>query len=117
MLALTGSLRYYFVDGVTDMRLGQYRLCRVIEQLLHRNPYNGDVFIFMSKSRRVLKIVRYENDAYILYVKALERDLKFMKVVHRNPIVNEDGTGAHYEIKWKQLVALFSCPVRSVIRI
>ena len=78
MLALTGSLRYYFVDGVTDMRLGQYRLCRVIEQLLHRNPYNGDVFIFMSKSRRVLKIVRYENDAYILYVKALERELRFM---------------------------------------
>ena len=56
MLALTGSLRYYFVDGVTDMRLGQYRLCRVIEQLLHRNPYNGDVFIFMNKSRRVIKI-------------------------------------------------------------
>ena len=43
MLALTGSLRYYFVAGVTDMRLGQYRLCRVIEQLLHRNPSNGDV--------------------------------------------------------------------------
>lgn len=67
MLALTGSLRYYFVDGVTDMRLGQYRLCRVIEQLLHRNPYNGDVFIFMNKSRRVIKIIRYDNEAYILY--------------------------------------------------
>jgi len=80
MLALTGSLRYYFVDGVTDMRLGQYRLCRVIEQLLHRNPYNGDVFIFMNKSRRVIKILRYDNEAHILYVKALDRDLKFMKV-------------------------------------
>ncbi|MBQ9202643.1 MAG: IS66 family insertion sequence element accessory protein TnpB [Prevotella sp.] len=117
MLALTGAQKYYFVEGVTDMRLGQYRLCKVVERLLHRNPYNGDTFIFMSKDRRVSKIVRYEYGKYLLYVIALERDLKFMKVVHRNPIVNEDGTGAHYEIKWKQLVALFSCPVRSVIRI
>ena len=91
MLALTGSLRYYFVDGVTDMRLGQYRLCRVIEQLLHRNPYNGDVFIFMNKSRRVIKIIRYDNEAYILYVKALDRDLKFMKIKGDSPVISEDG--------------------------
>lgn len=95
MLALTGSLRYYFVDGVTDMRLGQYRLCRVIEQLLHRNPYNGDVFIFMNKSRRVIKIIRYDNEAYILYVKALDRDLKFMKIKGDSPVISEDGSGLH----------------------
>ena len=78
MLALTGANRYYFVEGVTDMRLGQYRLCKVVETLLHRNPYNGDTFIFMSKDRRKTKIVRYEYGKYLLYVIALERDLKFM---------------------------------------
>ena len=114
MLALTGSLRYYFVDGVTDMRLGQYRLCRVIEQLLHRNPYNGDVFIFMNKSRRVIKIIRYDNEAYILYVKALDRDLKFMKIKSDSPVISEDGSGLHFQIKWKHLVLLLSCPVRNV---
>ena len=117
MLALTGSLRYYFVEGVTDMRLGQYRLCRVIEQLLHRNPYNGDVFIFMNKSRRVIKIIRYDNEAYILYVKALDRDLKFMKIKTDMPVISQNGDGVHYQIKWKHLVLLLSCPVRSVIRI
>ena len=117
MLALTGSLRYYFVEGVTDMRLGQYRLCRVIEQLLHRNPYNGDVFIFMNKSRRVIKIIRYDNEAYILYVKALERDLKFMKIKSDMPVISQNGDGVHYQIKWKHLVLLLSCPVRNVIRI
>lgn len=117
MLALTGSLRYYFVEGVTDMRLDQYRLCRVIEQLLHRNPYNGDVFIFMNKSRRVIKIIRYDNEAYILYVKALERELKFMKIKSDMPVISQNGDGVHYQIKWKHLVLLLSCPVRSVIRI
>ena len=117
MLALTGSLRYYFVEGVTDMRLGQYRLCRVIEQLLHRNPYNGDVFIFMNKSRRVIKIIRYDNEAYILYVKALDRDLKFMKIKSDMPVISQNGDGVHYQIKWKHLVLLLSCPVRNVIRI
>ena len=117
MLALTGAQKYYFVAGVTDMRLGQYRLCKVVESLLRRNPYNGDTFIFMSKDRRVSKIVRYEYGKYLLYVIALERDLKFMKVMPSKPVVNQDVTGVHYEIKWKQLVALLSCPVRSVIRI
>ena len=117
MLALTGSLRYYFVEGVTDMRLGQYRLCRVIEQLLHRNPYNGDVFIFMNKSRRVIKIIRYDNEAYILYVKSLDRDLKFMKIKSDMPVISQNGDGVHYQIKWKHLVLLLSCPVRNVIRI
>ena len=117
MLALTGSLRYYFVEGVTDMRLGQYRLCRVIEQLLRRNPYNGDVFIFMNKSRRVIKIIRYDNEAYILYVKALDRDLKFMKIKSDMPVISQNGDGVHYQIKWKHLVLLLSCPVRSVIMI
>jgi len=99
------------------MRLGQYRLCRVIEQLLHRNPYNGDVFIFMNKSRRVIKIIRYDNEAYILYVKALDRDLKFMKIKSDMPVISQNGDGVHYQIKWKHLVLLLSCPVRSVIRI
>jgi len=117
MLALTGSLRYYFVEGVTDMRLGQYRLCRVIEQLLRRNPYNGDVFIFMNKSRRVIKIIRYDNEAYILYVKSLDRDLKFMKIKSDMPVISQNGDGVHYQIKWKHLVLLLSCPVRNVIRI
>ena len=39
MLALTGANRYYFVEGVTDMRLGQYRLCKVVETLLHREKF------------------------------------------------------------------------------
>jgi hypothetical protein len=105
------------VEGVTDMRLGQYRLCRVIEQLLRRNPYNGDVFIFMNKSRRVIKIIRYDNEAYILYVKSLDRDLKFMKIKSDMPVISQNGDGVHYQIKWKHLVLLLSCPVRNVIRI
>jgi len=117
MLALTGAQKYFFVEGVTDMRLGQYRLCKVVETLLKRNPYNGDTFIFMSKPRRVMKIIRYEYGKYLLYVIALERDLKFMKIQHDNPISGQSGCGIHYQIKWKHLVALLSCPVRNVIRI
>lgn len=117
MLALTGSLRYHFVEGVADMRLGQYRLCKAIETLLHRNPYSGDAFIFMSKDRRTVKIVRYEYGKYLLYKITLEKGLKFMKVVHGSTPENPDGGGLHYQIRWKELVALLSCPVRSSIRI
>lgn len=56
----------------------------------------------MNKSRWVIKIIRYDNEAYILYVKALDRDLKFMKIKSDSPVISEDGSGLHFLIKWKQ---------------
>ena len=98
MLALTGSLRYYFVDGVTDMRLGQYRLCRVIEQLLHRNPYNGDVFIFIGSSRRLMKLLHAEDGGMVMYVKRLEAG--------RFKLPEYDENTQSYQMEWRDLVVM-----------
>ena len=108
MLAITGATKLYYVSGFTDMRYGKYALANVVRYQLHRNPYNGDGYLFMSKDRRKLKILMYAHGLYRLYDLSYDQDLRFMK------IESEDGTPlkSSQAIPWKYLVALLNCPVR-----
>jgi hypothetical protein len=113
MLAITGATRLYYVAGFTDMRYGKYALANVIRYQLHRNPYNGDGYMFMSKDRRKMKILVYSHNLYRLYDLSYDKGLSFMK------IENEDGTPVtgSKPIDWKYLVALLNCPVRKKLLI
>ena len=108
MLAITGATRLYYVAGFTDMRYGKYALANVVRYQLHRNPYNGDGYMFMSKDRQKMKILVYSHNLYRLYDLSYDKGLSFMK------IENEDGTPVtgSKSIDWKYLVALLNCPVR-----
>ena len=66
MLAITGGMNIWFIANVNDMRIGRRRLLEIVKDRFP-NPYNGDLFAFMSKNRRLLKMVRYENHMYMLY--------------------------------------------------
>ena len=67
MLAITGATKLYYVAGFTDMRYGKYALANVVRHQLHRNPYNGDGYMFMSKDRQKMKILVYSHNLYRLY--------------------------------------------------
>ena len=113
MLAITGATKLYYVSGFTDMRYGKYALANVVRYQLHRNPYNGDGYLFMSKDRRKLKILLYAHNLYRLYDLSYDHDLRFMK------IESEDGSplkGSQI-LPWKYLVALLNCPVRKKLAI
>ena len=47
-LTITGLKNFYYIPGVTDMRCGYFRLLEIVKNKFHRDPYNGDVFIFIS---------------------------------------------------------------------
>ena len=49
MLTISGLKRFYYIPGMTDMRCGYNRLLQIVKQTTHHDPYNGDVFVFMSK--------------------------------------------------------------------
>lgn len=48
MLTISGLKNFYYIPGVTDMRCGYSRLLQIVKQMTHHDPYNGDVFVFMS---------------------------------------------------------------------
>lgn len=102
MLAINGGVRLWYIEGITNMRFGKYRLFSEV-QALDMDPYNGDAYIFMSKDRRILKVIRYKNHKRVLYDITYEKGYRFMKPVMKNHEVV-------YELDFKYLVALLECP-------
>ena len=109
MFGLTGTLKYYLCDGFTDMRCGIDGLSKLVRTKMRQDPTNGDVFIFISKSRRLIKLLRYESDAYILYEKRLDRH-RFMRPVY-------DEQKRCYRMNWERFVLLLQGIVRKELLI
>jgi transposase len=45
----------------------------MVKTQMKRNPVSDEVFIFLGKTRRQIKILHWENDGFILYHKKLEK--------------------------------------------
>ena len=104
MLTISGLKKFYFVPGINDMRCGAPRLLEIVKNRHHLRTSNGDVFIFMSKNHRTVKMVHFEENAYYVHQKTFANGYTFMKLkfVEEKPV---------YSIDWKDLVAVLESPV------
>lgn len=115
MLTINGLRNFYYLPEVTDMRCGYHRLMQIVKHKFHRDPYSGDVFLFMSKDRRKVKMIHFEKHAYYLHEKIFAHGYKFMKITY----AEDDAECSHpiYQISWKQLVAFLEMPVIESMKI
>ena len=104
MLTISGLKKFYFVPDINDMRCGAHRLLQIVKHKHHLQTDNGDVFIFMSKNQRTVKMVNFEENAYYVHQKTFANGYTFMKLkfVEDKPV---------YSIDWKDLVAVLESPV------
>lgn len=72
MFSLNESLVYYLYPRYISMNKGFECLYELIRSEMGVNPLNGDAFLFFSKKRDMVKILRWESDGFILYHKRLE---------------------------------------------
>jgi transposase len=72
MFALTERHRYYLYAHVCDMRKGFNGLSGLVRNELNTDPLSGDVFIFINRSRQLMKLLVWDTDGYLLYTKRLE---------------------------------------------
>ena len=98
MFALTKSMSYYLCPGSVDMRKGIYSLYQIVKSELKRNPLSGEVFIFLGKNRRCIKILHWEKDGFLLYHKKLE---KGTYEAPRNHSFNGE-----YSVEWRTFVLM-----------
>jgi len=82
MLTVNGLHNFYYVPGVTDMRCGYHRLMQIVKHKFHRDPYSGDVFLFMSRDRRKVKMIHFEKHACYLHEKKFAKGYRFMKITY-----------------------------------
>ena len=99
MLGLSANLNYYLFNGSVDMRKGIFRLCEHIRSELKKDPSDTmSVYMFMSKNRRIVKLLHYEHGFYVLYEKRPVIG-KFKKPVF-------DEKSQCYQISWSDMAYL-----------
>lgn len=80
MLEINGIKRFYFIPQFHDMRCKYDRVLSIIREQFLREPEQDEVFIFMSKDRRKIRLFNYDRRSASLYEKRLSPHYKFMKV-------------------------------------
>ena len=94
MLSINGLHNFYYLPELHDMRCKAQRICEIIRGRYHRDPLNGDVYMFMSKDQRKVRMIHYERNAYYLHEKSFIKGYKFMKIERKNDVTV-------YKIDWK----------------
>ena len=73
MFGLNENMHYYLCTRCVDMRNGINGLSRIVRDEMGLAPLGGGIFVFFSKNRQSVKLLRWDSDGFILYHKRLER--------------------------------------------
>ena len=68
MFNLNDSLRYLLYNRPCDMRKSFHTLAGIVTDAMGADPCNGDVYIFMNKSRNRIKLLHWEPGGMVLYM-------------------------------------------------
>ena len=98
MFCLNDTMRYYLCPGRTDMRKGISSLCGVVHEKMRSDVRNGDVFIFIGSSRKLMKLLHAEDGGMVMYVKRLEAG--------RFELPEYDENTQSYQMEWRDLVVM-----------
>ena len=100
MIGFPASVRVYVSTAPTDMRKSFDGLFALVQQVFHRDPLEGHLFLFVNRRRDRLKILWWDRDGLALYYKRLEAG------TYQLPALSEDAQGG--EIDTTQLALLLS---------
>ena len=73
MFGLTEDTQYYVCQRYVRMNLGINGLYKIVKSEMELPPLGGAVFIFFSKNRQQVKMLKWDSDGFLLYQKRLER--------------------------------------------
>ena len=98
MFCLNDTMRYHLCPGRTDMRKGINSLIGVVKEKMGSDVRNGDVFIFIGSSRKLMKLLHAEDGGMVMYVKRLEAG--------RFKLPEYDQDTKSYPMEWRDLVVM-----------
>ncbi|MDE5814497.1 MAG: IS66 family insertion sequence element accessory protein TnpB [Muribaculaceae bacterium] len=98
MFNLNENNRIVMSQHPSDMRIGVNGMCGQVRSV-GLDPTNGDVYIFVGKSRKIMKLLHWERGGFTMYYKRLEQG-RF----HRGIFLGQ-GMGFR-SMRWDELVLL-----------
>lgn len=99
MFNLDNSLQYFLYPAPVDMRKSFYTLSGIVTSVMNRDVQNGEVFIFVSRNKTVMKILHMEYGGLVIYHKKLENGGTF-----KLPLFDENTTSL--SMKWQDLMMI-----------
>jgi transposase len=73
-MVLRKEKRIFVKLGFTDMRKQINGLSALVQNVRADGPFDGNYFVFCGKTRRVLKILYWDETGFCLWLKRLERE-------------------------------------------
>ena len=71
MFNLNENNQLFISNAPTDMRVGVNVMCGKVRQA-GGDPTDGKVYVFVGKTRKVMKLLHWERGGYVMYYKRLE---------------------------------------------
>ena len=72
MFSLNDSMCYLLYNRPTDMRKSFHTLSGIITDAMGQAPCNGNMYIFINRTRDRIKLLHWEPGGMVLYSKLLE---------------------------------------------
>lgn len=96
MLSLSSGFNYFLCSEPVTLRYRHSGLRNYIKSQLHRDPTNGDIYIFLSKNSHRVRIYYFHHQGEILTE----------KILHGNHFVEPvfDEKKGCYHISWESFV-------------
>ncbi len=96
MLSLSSGFNYFLCSESVTLRYRHSGLRNYIKSQLHRDPTNGDIYIFLSKDSHRVRIYYFHHQGEILTE----------KILHGNHFVEPvfDEKKGCYHISWESFV-------------
>jgi transposase len=73
MLTFNDQAAVYLRTGATDMRKSINGLAAIVQNEMKLNPFEPGYYVFCNKTRRLLKLLYWDNTGFALWYKRLER--------------------------------------------
>lgn len=73
MFGLDEALKYHLYCSYINLGCGIEKLSQLVTEKTDTNPLSGEAYLFFSKGKNTVKILRWNIDGYILYEKRLEQ--------------------------------------------
>jgi transposase len=73
MIHISDKCRCLLYNGETDMRKSFHGLAKIVKHDMLCNVLNGDIYVFLSKRRNSVKLLRFEGDGNAIFYKRLEK--------------------------------------------
>jgi len=98
MFHLHNKLQYYLYPAPVDCRKSFYTLSGIVSSIMKRNVQDGEVFIFVNRDLKIMKILHMEHGGLVIYHKKLESG------VFNLPTFDANKTSL--SLNWQQLVMI-----------